>query len=232
MKRPQRLRDGLSKKSPSSSKSLTSTAELFSRLLEGSASVGQQQTVVLLQAGRLTPPSRGRPQAGFAHLRPPLTSNVRLQVMRRQVALLLLQLALLSACSELGNGAGQISQKIGQVTHDPSTRELNLSKLTSFGWEYFYFFKSGTAREQICQLIHANRNNCGRIIRYEAVPEGYVALFFGLNGNLTHTELHALANGEFDFTVGEDGYPKEKAIFSIRRAYSGTGQDRILLEPR
>src|SRR5207249_4195352 len=25
----------------------------------------------------LTPPSRGRPQAGFAHLRPPLTSNVR-----------------------------------------------------------------------------------------------------------------------------------------------------------
>jgi hypothetical protein len=27
----------------------------------------------------LTPPSRGRPQAGFAHLRPPLTSNVRRQ---------------------------------------------------------------------------------------------------------------------------------------------------------
>jgi hypothetical protein len=26
---------------------------------------------------RLTPPSRGRSQAGFAHLRPPLTSNVR-----------------------------------------------------------------------------------------------------------------------------------------------------------
>jgi hypothetical protein len=28
---------------------------------------------------RLTPPSRGRSQAGFAHLRPPLTSNVRAQ---------------------------------------------------------------------------------------------------------------------------------------------------------
>ena len=159
-------------------------------------------------------------------------SNVRLQVMRRQVVLFLLQLALLSACSELGNGAGQISQKIGQVAHDPSARELDLSKLTSFGWEYFYFFKSGTAREQICQFICANRNNCGRIIRYETVPEGYVALFFGLNGNLTHTELHAIANGEFDFSVGEDGYPKEKAIFSIRRASTGTGQDRILLEPR
>ena len=31
----------------------------------------------LLSRVRLTTPSRGRPQAGFAHLRPPLTSNVR-----------------------------------------------------------------------------------------------------------------------------------------------------------
>ncbi|MEK8034922.1 hypothetical protein AACH06_29250 [Ideonella sp. DXS29W] len=138
----------------------------------------------------------------------------------------------LVACSELGNGAGQISQKIGQVTHDPTSKEVNLSKLTTFGWEYFYFFKSGTTREQICQLIKANRNNCGRIIRYESVPDDFVALFFGLNGQLTHTELHALANGEFDFNVGADGYPREKAVFVIRRASAGTQQDRILLEPK
>jgi hypothetical protein len=35
--------------------------------------------IPLLSRVRLTPPSRGRPQAGFAHLRPPLTSNVRAQ---------------------------------------------------------------------------------------------------------------------------------------------------------
>ena len=151
--------------------------------------------------------------------------------MRRNL-LPLLQIFGLVACTELGNGAGQISQKIGSVTHNPNAKELNLAKHTSFGWEYFYFVKPGTTREQICQIIHAKRNVCGRVIRYEAVPEGYVALLFGLDGQLTHTELHELVNGEFDFSVGEDGYPKEKAIFTIRRVSVGTGQDRILLEPK
>ena len=46
----------------------------------------------------LTPPSRGRPQAGFAHLRSPLTSNVRV---RMPVRILLLGLLLsLSAAAE------------------------------------------------------------------------------------------------------------------------------------
>jgi hypothetical protein len=36
----------------------------------------------------LTPPSRGRPQAGFAHLRPPLTSNVRPPYSRMPAGLL------------------------------------------------------------------------------------------------------------------------------------------------
>ena len=134
------------------------------------------------------------------------------------------------ACSELGNGAGQISQRIGQVTHDPSATQVNLPKLTSFGWEYFYFFRAGTTRDEICKFIDAKRTNCGRVIRYESVPEGFVALFFGLNGQLTHTELHDLSNGEFDFNVPENGFPKEKAVFTIRRASTGAKQDHILLE--
>jgi len=134
------------------------------------------------------------------------------------------------ACSELGNGAGQMSQRIGLVTHDPAATQLDLPKLTSFGWEYFYFFKAGTGRDQICEFIEANRTNCGRVIRYEAVPEGFVALFFGFNGQLTHTELHNLANGEFDFDVPDNGFPKEKSVFTIRRASTDTKQDRILLE--
>jgi len=53
-----------------------------------------------------------------------------------------------------------------------------------------------------------------------------------LDGQLTHTELHDLANGEFDFTVGDDGHPRARSIFRIRRASIGTAQDRILLEPK
>jgi hypothetical protein len=151
--------------------------------------------------------------------------------MNRAIVVLLVSL-FVGACSELGNSTGQISQKIGKVTHDPGAKEVDLPKLTTFGWEYFYFFKSGTTREEICRFIQANRNSCGRVIRYEAVPQGFVALFFGLNGNLTHTELHELANGEFDFQLGEGGHPKERSVFTIRRASAGTGQDRILLEPK
>jgi hypothetical protein len=43
----------------------------------GSAKSRQQQA--LPSAKPPTTQSRGRPQAGFAHLRPPLTSNVRPQ---------------------------------------------------------------------------------------------------------------------------------------------------------
>jgi hypothetical protein len=138
---------------------------------------------------------------------------------------------MLSSCSELGNDTGMISQRIGQVVHEPGARDVDLSKLTTFGWEYFYYFKPGTARETICAFIGANRTNCGRIVRYERVPSTHVALFFGLNGNLTHTELHSLTNGEFDFEVPEGGSPKTKAVFRVRKS-SGSGQDRILLEPR
>jgi hypothetical protein len=45
---------------------------------------------------RLTPPSRGRPQAGFAHLRPPLTSNV---MRLYRAATLSLCTLLLSGCA-------------------------------------------------------------------------------------------------------------------------------------
>jgi len=137
-----------------------------------------------------------------------------------------------SACSELGAGTGQISKRIGEVTSDPASKEVNLSKLTTFGWDRFYFFKPGTPREVICKFIGANRNNCGRIIRYEAVPSDHMALLFGLNGNLTHTELHALANGQFDLTLSEGGLPKERCVFKVRRSSSGPGRDTVLLEPQ
>lgn len=136
------------------------------------------------------------------------------------------------ACSELGNNTGMISQKIGQVVRDPGAGELDLAKLTSFGWGYFYFFGPGTPRATICEFIGANRNNCGRVIRYDAVPSTHVALLFGLNGNLTHTELHALAHGEFAFEMPKDGVPKADAVFRIRRSAGEPGKERIFLEPR
>jgi hypothetical protein len=69
---------------PTSLKSrLTSSASSCSRLSDSpsaSATKSRARQWVAAQSlptCRLTPQSRGRPQAGFAHLRPPLTSNVR-----------------------------------------------------------------------------------------------------------------------------------------------------------
>lgn len=136
----------------------------------------------------------------------------------------------LMGCSELGAGTGQISQRIGQVVQDPSARTVDLGRLTSFGWDRFYFFQPGTRREEICAFILANRNICGRIIRYEVVPADHMALLFSLGGQLTHIELHALAHGRFDVPMSEEGIARERSVFSIHRVSMGTAKDMVLLE--
>jgi len=130
------------------------------------------------------------------------------------------------------NGTGMISQRIGEAVHEPRAQELDLSTLTSFGWDRFYFFKPGTSREEICAFINANANRCHLLIRYEAVPDDSNAILFSLNGQLTHMELHALANGEFEFTPGRAGFARDAAVFRIRRSLSGVDQERIFLEPK
>ena len=183
--------------------------------------------------GRAPAGNRALLQQGHARRRMPLTSNVRFQAMQRAVISIVAVLALaLSACSELGAGTGQISKRIGELVSDPSAKEVDLSKLTSFGWDRFYYFKPGTSREDICKFIAANRNVCGRVFRYESVPPDYMALLFGLGGNLTHTELHALKNGRFEMALDESGFPKERSVFMIHRVSSGTDNDVVVLEPR
>ncbi len=135
------------------------------------------------------------------------------------------------ACSELGNDTGQVSQRIGELARNPQTRQISLADVTSFGWDRFFVFQPGTKREEICQFIGAKRTNCGRVIRYESVPATHVALVFGLGNQLTHTELHALANGRFDLPPSERGYSKEAAVFKVRRALAGAEQE-IWLEPQ
>ena len=139
--------------------------------------------------------------------------------------------ALLVACGELGNDTGQISQRIGDLARKPETKQINLAEVTSFGWDRFFIFKPGTKREEICEFIGAKRTNCGRVIRYESVPQTHVALIFGLGSQLTHTELHALANGRFNLPPSERGYPKEAAVFKVRRALAGAEQE-LWLEPQ
>jgi hypothetical protein len=147
--------------------------------------------------------------------------------MHRLFALLALCLAL-AACSEVANGPGMISQRVGDIVRDPAAREVDLGKLTSFGWNRFFIFKPGTKREEICDFINAGRNVCGRIIRYTVVPEDCMALVFALEDQLTHTELHALANGRFDFAPPPTGQPRAASVFRIRRETS----ERIWLEPK
>jgi hypothetical protein len=151
--------------------------------------------------------------------------------MHRLCATLALCLTLV-ACSEVANGPGMISQRIGDLVRDPGAKEVDLGKLTSFGWDRFVIFKPGTRREEICDFIGAGRNVCGRIVRYTAVPEDCVALAFALDNHLTHTELHALANGRFDFTQPPGGQPRSAAVFRIRRETSPNGPDQAWLEPK
>ena len=97
-------------------------------------------------------------------------------------ALAIALVALSVACSEATNGTGSISKRIGEVARSPDTREVDLSKLTTFGWDRFYALKPGTTREEVCQFIGAKRNVCGRIIRIERAPADHTCTLFSLSG--------------------------------------------------
>jgi hypothetical protein len=138
----------------------------------------------------------------------------------------------LAACSEARNSTGMISQRIGEAARAEGATEVDIGKLTTFGWAYFIASKPGATREEICALIRAGRNVCGRIIRIERAPQDHVFLLFGLDGQLTHVELHDVANGRFEFDFGEQGISRADSVFRIRRSVDSQGRDSIGLEPK
>lgn len=144
----------------------------------------------------------------------------------------LLITAALASCSEAINSTGTVSKRIGEVVNSPGATHLDLTAIPSFGWEYFYASKPGATRAEVCTLIKADRNVCGRIVRIERAPDDHVFLLFGKGGHLTHLELHALTNGRFDFSFGDGGYPREKAVFLIRRGAVRSGAQEVWLEPK
>ena len=139
--------------------------------------------------------------------------------------------ALALGCSEATNGTGSISKRLGEVARTPGVREVDLGQLTSFGWDRFYALKPGTTREEVCEFIGAKRNVCGRIVRIERAPADHMFLVFALGNHLTHIELHALENGQFDFTFPAAGQPRSASVFKVRRSASGSGEV-IWLEPK
>jgi hypothetical protein len=152
--------------------------------------------------------------------------------LRARLGVGLLLCAFAAGCSEARNETGTISKRIGELVHAPGTTELDLRTLPTFGWEYFHVSRPGVTRDEVCKLIGAKRNACGRIVRIEKAPDDHVYLMFGLNGHLTHLELHDLANGRFDMEVPAEGFPRSQAVFRVRRSSSGSGKDAILLEPK
>lgn len=130
---------------------------------------------------------------------------------------------LLLACSEATNSTGSISKKIGEAARAPGARELDLASLTTFGWDRVYVFKPGATRDEMCKFMGAGRNVCGRVVRLERTPEGHVAMVFDLRGQVTHFEFHALSNGRFDVSFGENGIPRSATKFKVRNN-SGTGE--------
>jgi hypothetical protein len=151
---------------------------------------------------------------------------------RRSLLGSLFLLAALAACNAAPNTAGQISERIGEIANDPTSREVDLTKLTSFGWDRLFMFKAGTTRDEICQFLKANRNTCGRVVRYESVPSGHTAILFVLGYQLTHIELHALANGEFDIDPGPSGLPRSSCVFKVRHVASTGAAPVAHLEPK
>jgi hypothetical protein len=129
------------------------------------------------------------------------------------------------------NGTGAISARLGEAARTPGATEVDLGKLTSFGWDRFYAFRPGATREEVCRFIHAGRNACGRIVRVERAPENHVFLVFALHGQVTHLEMHALANGRFDLDFPASGHPRHNSVFRIRRS-SSVPEDIIWLEPK
>ena len=111
-------------------------------------------------------------------------------------------------CSELTGGAGQISQRIGEVTSDPAAQEVDLAKLTTFGWDRLYLFKPGTPKKEICAFIGTDGAFCDQVIRHESVAGESMTLVFGLKDELTHAELHAFTNGRFDVRRVKKGFPR------------------------
>ena len=152
-----------------------------------------------------------------------------MRVLRFLAAILVAVAAI--ACSEATNSTGSISKRIGEEARAAGTAEVDLGKLTSFGWDRFFVFKPGTTREEVCKFIGANRNVCGRVVRIERAPDDHMFLVFALGGQLTHLELHAVANGQFDFAIPESGLPRSAAVFKVRRSSSGTSEI-IWLEPK
>jgi hypothetical protein len=151
---------------------------------------------------------------------------------RSNITLLLATAMVLFGCGELMGGAGPISKRIGELARETTAKEVDLGKLTTFGWDKVYFFKSGAPKKEVCEFIQADERECPRIVRHESIAGESMTLVFSLRDSLTHVELHLLENGKFDITPTKDGLPREKAIFKIRREIGAEGKSVYWLEPK
>jgi hypothetical protein len=136
-----------------------------------------------------------------------------------------------AGCNDLLGEPGQISQRIGEAANAPSAVEVDLTKLTTFGWDRLILFKSGTPKSEICAFIGATDAYCGRVIRHESVAGESMTMLFALNGQLTHAELHALSNGRFDVAPIRGGIPRAACVFKIRKELAADGKSVIWLTP-
>ena len=120
----------------------------------------------------------------------------------------------------------------GPVAAEPAVWVIKDADSTIYLMGTVHVLKPGTTREEVCQLIEAGPDVCGSIVRIEKVPEDHEYLVFGLEGRLTHLELHALENGQFALKSNERGYARARSVFRIRHSQNGSGKDTIHLEPK
>ncbi|MGY4828188.1 hypothetical protein ACVNIS_06400 [Sphaerotilaceae bacterium SBD11-9] len=146
--------------------------------------------------------------------------------------LVLLTITVLVGACDLVNGAGHISQRIGETAKDPSASEVDIGKLTTFGWDRMYLFKPGTPKKKVCEFIEANEKYCDQVVRQESKEGESMTIAFSLANQITHIELHLLENGRFDMNPDDKGIEKSLAVFKIRRETDPNGKTMVYLSPK
>ena len=148
--------------------------------------------------------------------------------MLRPFALVLL--LWIAACSDLGSGP--ITKALKHEIREIQAKQVELSKLTTFGWDEVFLFEPYTPRSSVCATLAVHPKHCERVIRAESNDDGQMTIAFRKAGRVTHAELHVRWNG--DFMPWPSGRPisRSAAIFRVvPEGFASSGEPWLKLVP-
>lgn len=112
--------------------------------------------------------------------------------------LLLLYLALISLLGCSGpNQPGPVSKELHNKLRIEESHDVDLAKLTTFGWDELFMYGPYMLRTEICKQLGISESDCRKQVRAESSDDGEMVLIFRKHGKIVHTELHFRINGDF-----------------------------------